>query len=212
VNLPQFHSFWPQNLIIERCSYLVQFSGEAAMILALWFELRFSCHRLHAVRTCPIDVSTLCSSFIRLRPILLNIQSICPYLLKSPRIFFQMHATCPDQHSFLDLLTLTVVIAWSVHTALSRFMGVSIDGVWIGEWIYEHESELQAITAPPLISIIDKSPQHPLSFFQPSVFASRFLATASNSGYSSASRVQVLSSQPPVQNCRLNSLLELSWL
>jgi hypothetical protein len=29
---------------------------------------------------------------------------------------------------------------------------------------YAHDSELQAITAPPLISTIHKSPQHPLSF------------------------------------------------
>jgi hypothetical protein len=72
-----------KNLITERCSSLVQFSSRAPMILALLFELRLSCHRLHAVRTCPTDVSTCCSSFIRLHPILINIQSICPYLLKS---------------------------------------------------------------------------------------------------------------------------------
>jgi hypothetical protein len=37
---------------------------------------------------------------------------------------------------------------------------------------YTHDPELQAITAPPLISTIHKSPQHPLSLFQPAVFSS----------------------------------------
>jgi hypothetical protein len=46
---------------------------------------------------------------------------------------------------------------------------------------------------------LHNSPQHPLSLFQPAVFI-RSLATASNSGDSSASRAQILSSQPPVQN------------
>jgi hypothetical protein len=66
---------------------------------------------------------------------------------------------------------------------------------------YRHDSELQAITAPPLNSTIHKSPQHPLRFFPACcVFASRSLTTASNSGESSASHSQVLSSQTPVQN------------
>jgi hypothetical protein len=34
---------------------------------------------------------------------------------------------------------------------------------------YKHDSELRAITAPPLFSTIHKSPQHPLSFSQPAV-------------------------------------------
>jgi hypothetical protein len=34
---------------------------------------------------------------------------------------------------------------------------------------YTHDSELQAITTPPLTSIIHKLPQHPLSLFQPAV-------------------------------------------
>jgi hypothetical protein len=67
---------------------------------------------------------------------------------------------------------------------------------------YTHDLELQSITAPPLISTIQKSPQHPLNLFATCrVFTSRSLATASNSVDSSASRVQVLCSQPPVQNC-----------
>jgi hypothetical protein len=58
------------------------------------------------------------------------------------------------------------------------------------------DSELQAITAPALISTIHISPQHPLSHFPTCcVFTSRSLATASNSGDSSASRAQLLSSQ-----------------
>jgi hypothetical protein len=65
---------------------------------------------------------------------------------------------------------------------------------------YTHDSELQVITAPPLISTIHRSPHQPLGLFQPAVFTSRSLATASNSGDSSASRAQVFSSQPPVQN------------
>jgi hypothetical protein len=42
---------------------------------------------------------------------------------------------------------------------------------------YTHDSELQAITTPLLISTIQKSPQHPLSLFQSAVFTSRSLAT-----------------------------------
>jgi hypothetical protein len=34
---------------------------------------------------------------------------------------------------------------------------------------YTNNSELQAITAPPLISTIHKSPQHPLSLFYPAL-------------------------------------------
>jgi hypothetical protein len=43
---------------------------------------------------------------------------------------------------------------------MSRFTGVAIDGVGIGEWFYwplnTHHSELQAITEPPLISTLYK--------------------------------------------------------
>jgi hypothetical protein len=48
---------------------------------------------------------------------------------------------------------------------------------------------------------LHKSPQHPLSLFQPAVPSPAVpLATASNSGDSSASVVQVFSSQPSLQN------------
>jgi hypothetical protein len=52
---------------------------------------------------------------------------------------------------------------------------------------YAHDSELQAITAPPLISTVHKSPQHTLGPFQPAVFTSRSSVTASTSADFSAS-------------------------
>jgi hypothetical protein len=78
---------------------------------------------------------------------------------------------------------------------------------------HTHDSYyVQVITAPPLISTIHKSPQHPLSLFQPAVFTSRSLVTASNSGDFSASSAQVLSSQPLVQKSTLNWQLSLSLM
>jgi hypothetical protein len=66
---------------------------------------------------------------------------------------------------------------------------------------YTRHSELQVIAALSLISIIQKSPQHPLSLSPACcVLISRSLAMASISGDSSASHAQVLASQPPVQN------------
>jgi hypothetical protein len=60
---------------------------------------------------------------------------------------------------------------------------------------YTHDSELETITVPLLISTFPKSPQHPLSLFFPicCIFISCSLATASNSWDSSALRAQVLS-------------------
>jgi hypothetical protein len=51
---------------------------------------------------------------------------------------------------------------------------VTIDGVWVGyfrfiDHLYKTDSELQVITAPPLISTLRNLPQHPLSLFQPAV-------------------------------------------
>jgi hypothetical protein len=71
--------------------------------------------------------------------------------------------------------------------------------------IYAHNSELLVITALSLISTLYKS-LHAKSSPVCCVLNSRSLATASNSGDSSASRVQVLSSQRPVQNTTLNRL------
>jgi hypothetical protein len=77
--------------------------------------------------------------------------------------------------------------------------------------ISTHHLELQYITTLSLISTIYKS-LHAKSFLTCSVFNSLFLATASNSGGSSASRAQVLSSQPPPQNSTLNCLRRPSCL
>jgi hypothetical protein len=65
---------------------------------------------------------------------------------------------------------------------------------------YTHNSELQAITAPPLISTIHKTPQHPAEPFSRLLFTNRCLATNYNSGDFSASCAQVLSFQPSVNN------------
>jgi hypothetical protein len=53
-------------------------------------------------------------------------------------------------------------------------------------------------TANPHNSKINTAPAKPFPAFRD--FTSRYLATASNSGDSSASRTQVSSSQPPLQN------------
>jgi hypothetical protein len=58
---------------------------------------------------------------------------------------------------------------------LSRSMEWTIDGV-LNSLLdllttYTQDSELEAITAPSLISTIHKSAQHPLSLFQPAVFS-----------------------------------------
>jgi hypothetical protein len=69
---------------------------------------------------------------------------------------------------------------------MSRFWGVTIDGVCTGELdlltTCIHHSELQVITVLSLISTIKFS----------QFFTRRFLAMASNRGDSSASRAQVL--------------------
>jgi hypothetical protein len=70
---------------------------------------------------------------------------------------------------------------------------MTTDRVWIDEWIYL--PLIQAIIATPLIFTAAAKPFP--AFY---VFTSRSLATAFNSGDSSASRAQVLSSQTPVQN------------
>jgi hypothetical protein len=71
---------------------------------------------------------------------------------------------------------------------------------------YTHHSDLQIITALSLISTIHRLPQHLLSLFHTAVITSHYLATTSKSGDSSASRIQILSSQPPSQNAsKLNT-------
>jgi hypothetical protein len=66
-----------------------------------------------------------------------------------------------------------------------------------------HHSKLQEITALSLTSTLHKS-LHTKSSSVCSAFTSRTLATDFNSGDSSASHTQILSSQPPMQNSTLN--------
>jgi hypothetical protein len=92
---------------------------------------------------------------------------------------------------------------------------VAVDGDWIGELdlltICTHHSELQAIAALSLITLY-KSPQLPLSHFLVCcVSNSRSLATSSNSRDSSASRCQVLLSQPPVQDSTQHNYSAISF-
>jgi hypothetical protein len=65
---------------------------------------------------------------------------------------------------------------------------------------YTHDSELQVITEPQLIFALYKSPQQPLTFPACCVLTNCSMATASNSGDSSASRPQVPLSQAPLKN------------
>jgi hypothetical protein len=95
---------------------------------------------------------------------------------------------------------------------LSRFWGVTIDGVWIGEFdlliICIHYSELQVIIALSLISTLYKSPQHPLSPFssllclqQP--FPSKWILTMEI--LQLLTLISLLSGEyPATVNCQLN--------
>jgi hypothetical protein len=54
---------------------------------------------------------------------------------------------------------------------------VITDGVWIREWIYWpviHKARTTSNTGLPLFFTVHKSPQHPLSFFQPAVSSPAF--------------------------------------
>jgi hypothetical protein len=85
--------------------------------------------------------------------------------------------TPPPEYKYRALLEDPSVQLYDIYIYIYIYilspLCVSIDGVWIGEWIYwplyTHDSELQVITPPPLISTIHKSPHHPLSLFQPAV-------------------------------------------
>jgi hypothetical protein len=68
-----------------------------------------------------------------------------------------------------------------------------------------HDSELQTITTPSLITTAPSKP-----FPACCIFISRSLAAASNSDDSSASRAQVLSSQPPC--AEHSSQLATKWV
>jgi hypothetical protein len=100
---------------------------------------------------------------------------------------------------------------------MSRFLGcVIIDGVWIG-WIdllttYIHSRLGTTGNYSGIANLhnsqITPAPTKPFSAC--CIVTIRFLATASNSGDSSASRPQVILSQRPVQNsCQLSTLLSL---
>jgi hypothetical protein len=97
---------------------------------------------------------------------------------------------------------------------LSRIR-VTIDAVWFGEGIYWPLITLLGTTrnysAPANLynSQITTSPAKP--FPACCVLTSRSLSTTSNSGDSSASYAQVLSSQPPVQNSTELSTLSLAY-
>jgi hypothetical protein len=69
---------------------------------------------------------------------------------------------------------------------------------------YTHHSEPQLITALSPISTLHKPQQHPLSPFQPAVFTSCFLSTASSSADSSACRPRVLLPQQSPCRSQLN--------
>jgi hypothetical protein len=76
--------------------------------------------------------------------------------------FSFMRATCP----YVILLDLFILII------LSRFRGDYRRGLdWWMDLLttYTHDSELQAITATPIIPTVHKSPQHTRSLFQPAV-------------------------------------------
>jgi hypothetical protein len=79
---------------------------------------------------------------------------------------------------------------------------------------YTRDSELQVITALSLIlhiSQITTLPAKPFEAFY--IFTSSSLATASNSGESSASRAQVLLSHPAVYNsCQLSTQINTAFL
>jgi hypothetical protein len=95
-------------------------------------------------------------------------------------------------------------------------------GRWLLMWFglangllttYIHHSELQVLTVLSLISTLYKSQQHPLSLFQPAVFTSRSLATASFNGDSSASRDHVVAVQRITELLSaVNSTIALSFL
>jgi hypothetical protein len=125
---------------------------------------------------------------------------------------FYLYSTSVETKVHKDLLLIRIdfwicKFHWELFSLGQRYvLGVTTDGLWVGYWIHWHNSELHVITAPSLITLY-KSPPYPLSLLPGScVSISRSMATASNSGDSSASRAQVLSSQTPLQNATLNCL------
>jgi hypothetical protein len=74
---------------------------------------------------------------------------------------------------FQTQLILSIFLYLSSASLYCHVVCVTVDGVF--DWgmdlltVYTHVWELQAITVPPLISTVHKSPQHLLSLFQPAV-------------------------------------------
>jgi hypothetical protein len=97
------------------------------------------------------------------------------YLLNNPLVSPFLMALQRKRHQYgmsdtaTSCLTSWDRIASADRIMLSRFRGVPIDRIWIGYWIYWHYSELQVITAPPLMSTLFSSLWHPLYIFQPVV-------------------------------------------
>jgi hypothetical protein len=66
----------------------------------------------------------------------------------------------------ITIIIIIIIIIKYCHAAWSGYIrGFGLDLLAT----YTHDWELEAITAPPLISTIHKSPQNPLSLFQPAV-------------------------------------------
>jgi hypothetical protein len=89
-----------------------------------------------------------------------------------------------------------------VFKILPRFMGMIVDGVWIGKWIYlplihtiRNYNNYSAIANLYTLQMTT-APAKPFRVY--CFFNSRSLATISNSGYPAAFRAQVLFSQPSV--------------
>jgi hypothetical protein len=109
-------------------------------------------------------------------------------------------------------------LLWRVHHLPTFFIeilpreGVTIRGGL--DWILStstHDSWLHLIIAPSLISTLYKSIQHTLSYLVFCVFTSRFLATASNSGDSSASTLKCTDSLTTLTNSASESESELLY-
>jgi hypothetical protein len=100
------------------------------------------------------------------------------------------------------LSVLCISSTYQCHSNIvTYFRSVAIDGIWVGYWIYWHNSELQVITVLSLISTLYKS-LHTRCSPACSVSNSHSVAVASNNGDSSAFCSQV--AQLPVRN-------QLSW-
>jgi hypothetical protein len=98
----------------------------------------------------------------------------------------------------------TLIIPLHLHLVLSSFVYDYRRGMdWWMDLLttYTYHLEQQVITVLSLIATLYKSLQYLLSLFPACyLFIRRALAAACNSGDSSVSRAQVLSSQPPMPN------------